>query len=135
MGHRGQFKKGESGNPKGRPKGATNHRTRFIQALKSQGKTEQDFILKVIEHAEQGNATALGIAADRLLKPTKTIMPPIRLPDAESKQEHASNAIAAVAAGEISPDQGDAFLRALRASAELDELQDIRDRLDALEDQ
>jgi hypothetical protein len=130
--HIGQFKKGD---PRigTKPKGAQHHRTKFLAGLKSQGKSEEDFIQKIMELAQEGNTTCLNIAASRLWKETKQTLPAVELPPSESKQEAANIIIEAMLSGKLPSDQGASMMSVLRGGAELVEVAEILERLKALE--
>src|ERR1700734_4547489 len=58
------FKNGQSGNPKGRPKGAINKRFQFNQLLEPHGEA---LVAKAVELALKGDPNALRICIDRLI--------------------------------------------------------------------
>jgi len=58
------FKKGQSGNPKGRKKGALNKRTELAKMLDSHAEA---LVAKMIELALQGDVTALRLCMERLI--------------------------------------------------------------------
>ena len=62
-----RFRKGQSGNPSGRPRGARNKTTRAVEALLD-GEAEA-LTRKAIERALEGDTTALCLCLDRLLPP------------------------------------------------------------------
>ncbi len=101
-----QFKKGQSGNPTGRPKGARNKSTLAAEALLD-GEAEV-LTRKVIELAKDGDRTALRLCFDRLL-PVRRSRPVIfDLPDTSTPEGilAAHDAVlAAVATGEVTPEE------------------------------
>jgi hypothetical protein len=64
-----RFRKGQSGNPSGRPRGARNKTTLAVEALLD-GEAEA-LTRKAIERALEGDTTALRLCLDRLLPPRK----------------------------------------------------------------
>ena len=61
------FESGQSGNPKGRPKGSRNKTTLLAESLLE---GDADAIMrKLLEKAKEGDLTALRICLDRLLPP------------------------------------------------------------------
>ncbi len=100
------FKKGQSGNPKGKPKGAMNKTTLAAQLLLD-GEA-QEITLKVIELAKQGNPMALKLCLERVLPPRKDRPISLKLPEVKVAEDvpQALNAIlAAVSQGEITPSE------------------------------
>ena len=60
------FKKGQSGNLAGKPKGAKDKRTEFRELLRSHA---PELIKKVIEQALNGDLTAMKLRLDRIIPP------------------------------------------------------------------
>jgi hypothetical protein len=73
------FQKGQSGNPKGKPKGAVRKTTMPAQQLLD-GEA-QEITLKVIELAKQGNQVALQLCLERILPPRKDRPISLKLPE------------------------------------------------------
>jgi hypothetical protein len=92
----GQFQKGVSGNPAGRPRGALNHTTRAAQALFD---GESDALTrKCIEMALAGDTTALRLCLERICPPRKDRPISFQLPKLETADD-AALAMAAIAQG------------------------------------
>ena len=129
----GQFTKGFSGNPAGRP-GCRNHATRTAEALLD-GEAEA-LTRKAVTLALGGDALALRLCLDRVIAPRRDRpvhfdLPPIA--DVADVANAMAAITAAVAEGAITPGEGaevakvvDAYVRALEAS-------DFDQRLKALE--
>lgn len=58
------FKPGESGNPKGRPKGIVDRRARYLEIIEQYG---DKLVEKAIEKAFWGNEQMLKLLLDRIL--------------------------------------------------------------------
>jgi hypothetical protein len=76
----GQFPKGTSGNPSGRPSGSRNRTTLLMESL-LEGEAEQ-LTRKAIDLALDGDITALRLCLERLVPPRKDrtihlLLPPI----------------------------------------------------------
>jgi uncharacterized protein DUF5681 len=129
------FKKGQSGNPIGRPHGIRNRATLAAEILLD-GEAEA-LTRKAIELAKGGDLTALRLCMDRVLAPRKDRPVRFELP-ALAKAEDAPKAMgaiaAAVASGNLSLSDAaevsrivEGFVRALEAT-------DLELRLRAVED-
>jgi hypothetical protein len=130
----GQFVKGFSGNPAGRPPGCRNHATRTAEALLD-GEAEA-LTRKAVSLALDGDALALRLCLDRVIAPRRDRPVQFALPQIADVTEFA-NAMAAITAavaeGALTPGEGaevakvvDTYLRTLEAS-------DFDRRLKALE--
>lgn len=123
---RGQFKKGRSGNPQGRPKGSLNRATVAAQQL-FEGEAEA-IARKVVEMAKAGDATAMRLVLERLVPPRRSQAVFLDLgptDDAAGVSEAQGRLIAAVADGEIAVDEAlkvSQMLEARRAAIETAEL-------------
>ena len=130
----GQFVKGQSGNPAGKPLGCRNQATRIAEALLD-GDVEA-LTRKAVALALDGDAAALRLCFDRIIAPRRARpvhldLPPIA--DAADTAGAMAAITAAVAEGAITPAEGvevgiivETYLRALEAS-------DFDRRLKALE--
>jgi hypothetical protein len=96
------FKKGQSGNPKGRPKGATDRRGALRELLEPHA---PELVEKAVELALEGDATALRMCLDRLIPSLPADSSPVVLgPVADNNPTKAGEAILAQAfSGTISP--------------------------------
>ncbi len=126
-----KFVKGQTGNPSGRPKGATDKRTELRALLEPHKEALAD---KVVELALGGDTTALRICIDRLmpaLRPVDALVE-IQLSGA-TLTEKAEQILGAVGAGRLSPDQGGRLLDAIAACAKIREADELDRRIRALE--
>lgn len=110
-GHKG-FIKGRSGNPNGRPRGARNKRTLLSDVLRE---GEADAMARVcIDRAMEGDGQALRLCMDRLQPKGRGMTVTLDLPEIDGTQDAAlahGRVLDAVAAGEITPDEGEAVMR------------------------
>lgn len=121
------------GNP-GRPKGARNRSTLAAEAL-LEGEARA-LTRKAVDIAKGGDVAALRLCIERLVPPRKDrpvrfAMPPV----GEAKDHPAALAavLGAVAAGELTPSEGEAFARILAEHRRAVETADLERRLAALE--
>ena len=128
------FKKGKSGNPKGKRPGTRNKATLAAQAILD-GEAEA-LTRKAIELAKEGDMQALRLCLDRLLPPRKDRPITLDVPGIESAsglQDASVALMRAVVAGEITPGEGQAVSAILEGNRKLVELADIERRVAALE--
>lgn len=129
------FAPGQSGNPAGRPVGARHKTTMAIEAL-LEGDAEA-LTKKAIEMAKEGDGPALRLCLDRLAPPRRDAPISITLPPVTTMEDavSASSAIlAAVAAGDCTPDEGGRVMGLLTAHRAIVEMGDLERRIAALEE-
>lgn len=118
------FRKGQSGNPDGRPRGSRNATTLALEALLDGQATA--LTQKAIALALTGDMAALRLCVDRILPPRKDRPVTFDFPKITTAAEAAttlSAILAAVAAGEITPGEAseiaklvDSYVRAIEAT-------------------
>lgn len=133
--NRGRFKKGQSGNPAGKPKGATNLTTRAVRELLD-GEAEA-LTRKAVELALEGDTTALRLCLERVAPPMKDKPIIFDLPEIKS-MEDASKAMGAllraVATGDITPSEAGAVSGIVETFRRTIETADLEQRIAALEE-
>ena len=130
----GQFSKGTSGNPSGRPAGSRNHATLLMESL-LEGEAEQ-LTRKAIELALAGDITALRLCLERLVPPRKDRPIHLLLPPIENVQQISlamARVCAAIGEGEITPTEGEVLSNILAAHKTVLMTGDIGRRMDELE--
>ncbi len=106
---------GESGNPRGKPRGALGLPGKMRMALAQEAPA---IIEALIQAAKQGDTTAAGLILSRVIPPLRPNHGPVNLPglaDA-SPNEQLRQVIAATASGEIAPDVAVALVTMLTAT-------------------
>jgi Family of unknown function (DUF5681) len=132
----GRFKKGKSGNPKGKPRGAKHKASLLAEKL-----FESDLEIvcsQVVQQAKEGNLMAAKIILDRLLPPRKDRLINIKLPfinDSSDALDALRMICFAVGNGEITPLEGEALSRIVEIQTKSIELYDFEKRLQAIEDE
>jgi hypothetical protein len=128
------FKKGQSGNPKGRPAGLRNRLTVAVDELLN-AKAEQ-IMEKAIELALVGDGNALRLCVERITparkdRPVLFELPPI---SAVADLPMATGALlAAVASGELTPSEAAEFGKLIEAHVRAVEVTDLAERVAKLE--
>ena len=131
---RGGFKKGQSGNPAGRPKGA---RHAYIRAMEDllDGESEK-LTRKAIELALTGDGAALRLCIDRLLPVRKDRPIVFDLPKLETAGDVVKASVAivdAAAAGQITPSEASEFSKLVEGHFNILKADELQKRLEALE--
>lgn len=129
-----RFQPGKSGNPAGRAAGSRHKTTLAIEAL-LEGEAE-GLTRKAIDLALAGDGPALRLCLDRLAPPRRDApvsfdLPPITT--AADAVTASSSLLAAVAEGEVTPDEAGRVMALLTAHKALVEAGDLEARILALE--
>lgn len=114
-----RFKPGQSGNPRGRPKGSRNRVTKLMEEL-FEGEAEE-IARVVIEKAKNGDTTCLRLVVERLCPALKERPVTFELPALETADAivRASEAVLrAVSEGDLTPGEASSVGAILRAHAE-----------------
>ena len=132
----GQFRKGQSGNPAGKPRGTRNRVTVMSQQLMND---DVDAIVRAVtEAAKGGDMTAAKIVLDRLAPIRKGSLVPFSLPEIRSAAGalEASNAVlSACANGEITPQEAADINNLIAGHVKLIEVVELEKRIEQLEQQ
>ena len=126
-----RFKKGQSGNPKGKPRGAKDKRTE-LRALFEPHRAK--LIRKVVALALKDDTTALKICIDRLVAPIRPRDAPIHFgPLKDTLVQKGEQVFHALSRGELSPDEASSVMQTLTAQARIVEVDDLERRVATLE--
>ncbi len=129
-----RFKRGQSGNPRGKPKGARNKSTLAAEKL-LEGSLDR-ICRRIEEEALNGNMQAAKMILDRFLPVRKDRLIKINLPSIDTYEDvfKAIGAIVkAVSLGEISPSEGESLSRTLDMYSKALETHQLEFRLRELE--
>lgn len=127
---RGQFVRGKSGNPAGRPKSEL---VRLRGQLAEHG---HDLVAKAVELALSGDTAALKLCLDRISPPLRPRSAPVNVPlgDAVGLGDMARAFIEAASEGRISPDDAAQLLSGLAGASRVIEASEIEERISKLEE-
>lgn len=128
----GQFKAGQSGNPKGRPKGALSPANKLVK------QAAPEILESVIEQAKAGDLQAAALVLARGVPTLKATQEPVELiTAAEFEQmttpERAEAILAAAVSGRIAPDVAQQLIVSLTAVAGVTEWAELARRVEELE--
>ena len=124
------WKPGQSGNPKGRPKGSGD-----VAKIRSAIATRIPELLEaMMQRALDGDVGAARLLLERTVAPLKAtdMGQPLNLPNG-TLTEQGRAVMAAVSAGDLAPSQGAALVGALGALARVAEVDELAARVAALE--
>jgi hypothetical protein len=128
------WKPGQSGNPGGKPKGATNHATRLITALMEDGAKE--IAQSVVDQAKGGNLMAARLVLERLAPPVRERAIEIELPNTETAagvSKAQQLVLEAVGGGELLPGEGQILTGIIETRRKAIETEELERRIAALE--
>lgn len=126
----GRWKKGESGNPAGRKPG-----TGEVARIRAAIADKVPAILEsLLARALEGDTGAARLLLERAIAPLKSVEPAqvLALPNG-TLTEQGRAVLASVAAGELAPSQGAALVGAIGALARVAEVDELAQRVAALE--
>jgi hypothetical protein len=125
-----RWKPGQSGNPRGRPKGTGEVgklRTAIAEAL-------PDILAGLIEKAQAGDVQAARLLLERTLPAVKPTELPMAVPlQGETLTDQGRAVLRLLAEGALGPGQAAALLGAIGTLARVVELDELARRIDALE--
>jgi hypothetical protein len=125
------FRKGQSGNKAGRPKGIKDKRVEFRGIIQARAK---ELVEKAVEKALEGDSTALRLCLERICPPLRPRDEPVSLTAFEGSLSDQGRAIlTAMAQGAVTPGQAGELLAALSSQARLVEADELEKRIAALE--
>ncbi len=130
------WKKGQSGNPRGRPKGSRNKAT--LLAIAAMEGELADVVRVVIDAAKNGDLGAARLVVDKLIPATRERPLSIQLPAVVNVEDCAgaqAKVLAAVAAGDLLPSEGEALAGLIEQQRRSMETSDLAERLAAIEEQ
>ena len=121
------FKKGESGNPAGRPRGSVNKNLQMLRDAASA------ILPDLIDRAKSGDLEAQKLILDRGIPRLRAVSMPesLALPDG-TLTDQARELVAQVAAGNLSTTVAAEVAGIITASARVQEVDQLRDELKAL---
>lgn len=126
-----RWKPGQSGNPKGRPKGVPNPQARLRRMI------DAEKIVQVLQVAAlAGDVQAARTLLERALPVYRTSAAPVELPGLEwaaTLTEKAQAILAAVGKGEVAPDVGASLVGAVGSVAKIVEIDELTRRIAVLE--
>ena len=131
---RHRFEPGQSGNPAGRPRGTRHRALVALDAIGAEG--AEDVLRKVVEDAKGGDMRAAEILLRRVWPERKGRLVEFDLPPvvtvADAVQASAA-IVAAVATGEITPDEAQAVASVVEIQRRAIETAELAERIAALE--
>ena len=130
------WKKGTSGNPRGRPKGSRNQAT--LLAMAAMEGELKDVVRVVIDAAKGGDMAAARLVVDKLIPAVRERALSIDLPAVATADDCATaqaKVLAAVAAGDLLPSEGEALAGLIEQQRRSLETSDLAERLAAIEEQ
>lgn len=129
------WKKGQSGNPSGKPQGARNRATVMVLAMMEDGAKE--ITQAVINAARGGDLSAARLVLERLAPPMRERPISIDLPDtttAEGISKAQQAIIEAVGMGELLPGEGSVLAGLIEAKRKALETIELEQRVTTLEE-
>ena len=135
MAKRGQFKPGQSGNPKGRPKGARHKAT--LAALELLDGEAEALSRKAVDLALSGDTTALRLCLERIAPPRKDAPVSFSLPemkDAGDALTAINHIVQAVSNGELTPGEATSMAGLIETFRKTAETNDLERRISKLEE-
>lgn len=136
------FKKGKSGNPKGRPAGVPNKRGVINNVIEAYGKAnnidvESKLIASLIKQALAGDTTAAKIIIERMIPAYKPVSRTIKVPGALPPDlvKKAEKILELSLNGTLTLDESKTLLSSLADLMKIKEVLEIEGRISALEEE
>jgi hypothetical protein len=127
-----RFKRGQSGNPAGRPKGTKDRRTAIRSLLEER---QDELVAKAVELALAGDTTALKLCLDRCMAPIRARDPEVIFElQGETLADQGRSVLAGLGTGALTPAEAASILTGLGNLGKLVQLDEMDRRLRQLED-
>lgn len=114
-----KWKEGQSGNPKGRPKGSVSHSTEIRKILHTHSIS---LIETVVNLAKQGDLVALKMCLDRICPPLKASDECIELEHTDSPLEAVNTCMQLIADGVLPPNQAMGVINCITQKIKLEDV-------------
>ena len=125
------FQKGQSGNPKGRPRGISDKRVALRSLLDPH---KEALVEKAVSLALEGDTQALKLCLERLIPPIKSVELPVHVEiEGETLADQARSVVGLAAQGEHSVREISSLMQAIAAMAKIIDVDELERRLTALE--
>jgi hypothetical protein len=124
-----KFQPGQSGNPAGRRPGTG----KIAQLRKTIERDVPEILQAMTKAAKDGDTTAARLLLERTVPALRPADTPVKVAVGGSLTEAGESILQAVGAGEITPDQAGKLLQGLGAQARVEEIVDMKTRLEAVE--
>jgi hypothetical protein len=128
-----QWRKGQSGNPAGRPRGIVDRRSALKEAIAGE---LPSIVRKLVVKAKDGDVQAAGLILSRCLpplRPSRELIQLDALPDGATAVEIASALVRASVQGRIPCDAASEVVTAMAAAARVLETEELAARVATLE--
>ncbi len=126
---KGRWKKGQSANPSGRPKGIVNH-ARLREAIADD---VPEILQAMAAAAKGGDAAAARLLLDRCLPALKPTDTPIRIELPDGLADASKAVIKAATTGEVTPGEASSLLGSIGIAARVTEVTELLERIEAIE--
>jgi hypothetical protein len=123
------FRKGESGNPRGRPRGIQTQ----AKLRDSIAKDLPAIIQGLVSAAREGDTAAAKLLLDRVLPALRPVDQPAPVPISQDLGAAGRDILGAVGEGKLTPDEGSKILGAVGAVARIIETDELVKRIERLE--
>lgn len=125
------FRPGQSGNPRGRPKGSKDKRTALRELLTPHAR---ELVEKAVKLAKDGDTAALRMCLDRLMPPVRARDLPVKMPALTGTlTEQGRKVLNVMASGDLTPSEAASILQALASQGRLVEMDELEQRVRKLE--
>jgi hypothetical protein len=126
-----RFRPGQSGNPRGKPRGTKHQSTKLRDAIAADLHV---IVATLVEKAKEGDTGAAALLFSRTLPPLRPQSePPEAALQGESLTERAEAVTAATLAGELSPTSATELMALLGQQARIVEISELAVRLERIE--